>query len=79
MILHLTERARDMATLKRDSLPWLSRKAMGKSVAHELYLMGEAVTLAEYDNGTCTLCGEAGRCPGVHAVSELERAMSGAR
>ena len=78
MICHITEAASDRAFLFRKSQPWPSKKAMTKDVAHTLCLMGEGITLAKYDDGgNCILCGEAGRCPGVHATSEWQRVEAG--
>ena len=78
MTCFTTERARDKAFEHRRYQAWPSRKVMIKDVARALYKMGEAVTLAEYEGGTCILCGKhGGRCAGVHAVSEWQRVEAG--
>lgn len=47
---------------------WRTFKA---AVARELRRAGERAVRARYDAaGNCTVCGEAGRCPGYHAASE---------
>ena len=48
-----------------------TRERWKDAVKKELWDMGEATVDAIYNSaGNCTICGEAGQCPGVHATSE---------
>lgn len=65
-------RARRMKELDNDWQPWPTSKAYTAAVRHELRGMGETPIRAVWDRaGNCRYCGEAGRCPGVHALADI--------
>ena len=73
----LTEIADDKAFDRHGKKPFPSRKAHTNAVRRELWSMGIIAVGAEYDEaGNCRYCGEAGRCPGVHAEAEASKNTS---
>ncbi len=62
------ERAEDAAKDKLSPrAPFNSWRAYGDAFRRELRRMGYKTARASYDEaGNCTICGEAGRCPGHH-------------
>jgi hypothetical protein len=49
-----------------------SRAAFERHVYRVLKQSGQVPIRAKYDDaGNCTVCGEAGRCPGWHTISEV--------
>ena len=63
--------ARDKRASQCNESPWPSRESMICDVACMLRSYGETPVAAKFDGaGNCTICGEAGRCPGVHSKTE---------
>ena len=67
-----------MRQWKRHSKPFSSRKMFTDAVKSELIKARReckengTTNIAQYDvAGNCTVCGEAGRCPGWHTGEEL--------
>ena len=57
-------------TAKRS--PYPSREAYAKAIRQALEDIHATPIRAEYDYaGNCIYCGEAGRCPGYHAVKSI--------
>lgn len=68
----ITELADDRAFEKHHRKPFPNRYAHTRAVRKEIAAMGHVFVPAHHDEaGNCIYCGEAGRCPGVHAKIEI--------
>jgi hypothetical protein len=65
-------------TFKRWSEPtWNARHERVRALSEAFGAAGYRARLAEYDlDGNCTLCREAGRCPGVHITGRIQYART---
>lgn len=69
-----TQQAMDVAR-RRWSGTYSSHKVYTAAIRAILREAGETCVPAEYDSGeNCLICGESGRCPGVHTLAEKQRA-----
>ena len=63
--------AMNRAFLRHGARPFASRAAYKRATAAEFRRAGVVPVKAQYDTaGNCTVCGEAGRCPGWHGSYE---------
>ena len=78
MIITTSYEAADIAFQRNGGRPFRSYRARANAVRRVLRgLSYETIDATFDDAGNCTVCGEAGRCPGVHTLDEVKNKREG--
>ena len=74
----ISEQASVKASERNGGKPFESQRKYTNAVRRELKLMGylRLFTPEQDEGGNCVICGEAGRCPKVHAEQERVKGVS---